>query len=111
MPLQARSLRCDRHDRVPGLMPTTAAVHHKERLPRIVSGPSHLPPRGFMSRGILKRYHVSLGKSVKSLMGAGAKRLAVFLHCNMTRLARLGPPGTSAFPPLVGAKRTPIGEC
>jgi len=23
----------------------------------------------------------------------------------------LGPPGTSAFPPLVGAKRTSIGEC
>jgi hypothetical protein len=35
-------------------MPTMAAVHHKERLPRIVSGPSHLPPRGYMSRGILK---------------------------------------------------------
>jgi hypothetical protein len=26
-------------------------------------------------------------------------------------LARLGPPGTSAFPPLVGAKRTSVGEC
>ena len=26
-------------------------------------------------------------------------------------MARLGPPGTSAFPPLVGAKRTSIGEC
>jgi len=25
-------------------------------------------------------------------------------------MARLGPPGTSAFPPLVGAKRTLIGE-
>ena len=42
-----------------------------------------------MSRGILKRYHVSVGKSVKSLMGAGAKRLAVFLHCKMTRLAQM----------------------
>ena len=26
-------------------------------------------------------------------------------------LARLGPPGTSAFPPLVGAKRTSVGKC
>jgi len=25
-------------------------------------------------------------------------------------MARLGPPGTSAFPPLVGAKRTSVGE-
>jgi len=25
-------------------------------------------------------------------------------------LARLGPPGTSAFPPLLGAKRTSVGE-
>jgi hypothetical protein len=33
-----------------------------------------------MSRGILRRYHASAGKSVKSLMGTGAKRLAVFLH-------------------------------
>jgi hypothetical protein len=24
---------------------------------------------------------------------------------------RLGPPGTSAFSPLVGAKRTSVGEC
>ena len=41
--LKARSLPCDRHDRVPGLMPTMAAVHHKERPARIVSGPSRPP--------------------------------------------------------------------
>jgi hypothetical protein len=42
-----------------------------------------------MSRGISKRYHVSVGKSVKSLKGAGVKRLAVFLHYKMTRLAHM----------------------
>jgi hypothetical protein len=26
-------------------------------------------------------------------------------------VAQLRPPGTSAFPPLVGAKRTSVGEC
>ena len=35
-----------------------------------------------MFREILKRYHASVGMSVKSLTGAGAKRLAVFLYCN-----------------------------
>ena len=48
-------------------MPTMAAVHHKERLPRIVSGPSRLPPRGVICSGILERYHVSVDKSVKSM--------------------------------------------
>src|SRR5260370_31771675 len=68
-PLQARSLQCDRHDRVPGLMRTMAAVHHKEWLQRIVSGPSRLPPKGFMRSTILKRYHASVGKSVNDAIG------------------------------------------
>jgi hypothetical protein len=33
-----------------------------------------------------KRYHASIGKSVTFFMVGDAERLAVFLHCKMTRL-------------------------
>ena len=49
------------NDRVPGLMPTMAAVHHKERLPRIVSGPSRPRQWGFMLSAISNPYHASIG--------------------------------------------------
>ena len=35
-----------------------------------------------------KPYHASIGKSVTFFMVGDAERLAVFLHCKMTRLAR-----------------------
>jgi hypothetical protein len=38
-----------------------------------------------------KRYHASIGKSVTFFMVGDAERLAVFLHCKMTRLAHSCP--------------------
>ena len=54
---KARPLQCDRDDRVPGLMPTMAAVQRKERPARIVSGPSRPPKWGSWPNAI---YHAPI---------------------------------------------------